>query len=79
MSPIASLLSRLKLWHKFALVAALGLLLATPPSLLLLRGEWARLQSARAEKHGVAPVSALLGLMQATQQHRGLSGGHAGR
>jgi methyl-accepting chemotaxis protein len=75
MSPSTSLLSRLMLWQKFALVAALGLLLATPPSVLLLRDEWARLQSARAEMQGVAPVGALLALIQATQQHRGLSAG----
>jgi methyl-accepting chemotaxis protein len=75
MPPSQSLLSRLKLWQKFALVAALGLLLATPPSLLLLRDGWTRLQSARAEMQGVAPASALLSLIQATQQHRGLSAG----
>jgi methyl-accepting chemotaxis protein len=73
MTPHIPLLARLKLWQKFALVAGLGLALATPPIALLVRDELEALRLARDEHAGVAPVRELVQVLRLTQQHRGLS------
>ncbi|EHR72803.1 methyl-accepting chemotaxis protein [Burkholderiales bacterium JOSHI_001] len=73
MSSLSSLLSRLKLWQKFALVAAIGLALALPTAVMVLRDELANLAAAHHEQQGMQPLRAVLALVQQTQQHRGLS------
>ncbi len=66
-------LIRLKLWQKFALIAAAAALLAAVPSAMLIRDRLATAEVARNEQSGLVPAAQLLKLIQLTQQHRGLS------
>lgn len=67
------IVSNLKIWQKFAVVGILAMGMVVLPATLSLRYEWAALDTARTERAGIAPASALISLIQATQQHRGLS------
>ncbi|MEN9867770.1 MAG: hypothetical protein RL748_3360, partial [Pseudomonadota bacterium] len=67
------LLNRLFLWQKFSILAALGALLISIPLLLYLNEANKSIKAVRQEAAGVAPVQALLTLIQNTQQHRGLA------
>lgn len=67
------LLNRLFLWQKFSILSALGALLTCIPLLLYLNEANKSIDAVRQEANGVAPVQALLSLLQTTQQHRGLS------
>ena len=67
------LLGNLKMWQKFALLGALAVCMAVPPTVLVVRAAWQKLQTARAEASGMAPAGEVLKLIQVTQQHRGIS------
>ncbi|HLL13296.1 MAG TPA: HAMP domain-containing protein, partial [Rubrivivax sp.] len=72
------LIGNLKMWQKFALIGALAVCMVTPPTALVVRANWEKLQTARAEASGMAPAGEVLKLIQATQQHRGISAGLLG-
>ncbi|WP_317205835.1 methyl-accepting chemotaxis protein [Janthinobacterium sp.] len=69
----SSLLDRLLLWHKFAIISVIALLLTSIPTYMYLREAGKNLDAALLEADGLAPVAASLRLVQLTQQHRGLS------
>jgi methyl-accepting chemotaxis protein len=67
------LLARLKLPHKFLLLAVLALLMAAIPAGLYLYESGKGLAAYRAEQAGMPAVAQLLKGVQLAQQHRGLS------
>ena len=75
-------IQNLRIAHKFALIGLLMLVLAVPPTALLMKRQMGSMQAAQAEHDGVKPVGELLALVRLTQIHRALSvnwlGGNAG-
>ncbi len=63
---------------KFALLAALMVLLCTPPTVLLTVEAFDDIRTTQAERAGVQPVGTLLKLVRQTQVHRGASTGWLG-
>ena len=70
-----SLIARLRLWQKFALVSGTCLLLAMAACALVLQARLEALRSAQTEQSGLQPAEQVLRLIQLSQQHRGLSNG----
>lgn len=70
---LKSLLERLLLWEKFAILGVVALLLMAIPTTLYLRLSVASLAVAQIEKQGMVPAAASLKTIQLSQQHRGLS------
>jgi methyl-accepting chemotaxis protein len=66
-------LNQLLLWRKFAILAAMGLILVSVPSFLYIRDSYKTLEAARTETLGTVPAKAMLRTLQLTQQSRGLS------
>ena len=73
-----SLLNRLNLREKFFILGSLGLLMGALPTTLYVVDSWNTIVRARHEVRGVAPVQALMRLVQGVQVHRGLSAGMLG-
>ena len=73
-----SLLSRLSLLQKFAVLALVGLFVAAWPTYLHVRDALRTIDHARMEASGAAPLTALSKVVQAMQIHRGLSAGMLG-
>ncbi len=70
---MSNLIHRLRLSHKFGLLALLGALMLAPPMTYYLVDAEAELASTRQEVAGLQPSAALLKLIRLTQQHRGLT------
>jgi methyl-accepting chemotaxis protein len=68
-----TLLSRLLLWQKFALLALCGILLALAPLALFIVQSNKATDIAQQEARGIAPIQALLKTVNLTQQHRGMT------
>jgi methyl-accepting chemotaxis protein len=68
-----TLLSRLLLWQKFALLALCGVILASAPLALFIIESNKTTDIAQLAVRGIAPIQALLKTVTLTQQHRGLS------
>ena len=73
-----SLLSRLSLLQKFAVLALVGFFVAAWPTYLHVRDALRTIDHARMEASGAAPLTALSKVVQAMQIHRGLSAGMLG-
>jgi methyl-accepting chemotaxis protein len=71
-------LSRLKLWQRFALLGLMGVLLVAPPFYLFLLENNRAIHFSLKEQGGLAPGAQALDLLQAIQQHRGLSAAFIG-
>ena len=69
-----SLLDRLALWKKFALLGVFSVVLIALPFSLYIIETNKGLSIATQEAQGIAPARQLLKVLQLTQQHRGLSG-----
>ena len=69
-----SMLDRLLLWQKFAILSFIALLLAGIPTYLYIGETNKVIDAAKLEIDGLAPATAILKTIQLTQQHRGLSG-----
>jgi methyl-accepting chemotaxis protein len=67
------MLQRLSLFHKFAILALIGVLMCLLPAWLYTRGALQTLAQARHEARGAAPLAALHQAVQGMQVHRGLS------
>lgn len=65
-----SLLSRLSLLQKFAVLALVGLFVAAWPTYLHVRDALRTIDHARMEASGAAPLTALSKVVQAMQIHR---------
>ena len=70
---MSKLIHRLRLSHKFGLLALLGALMLAPPMTYYLVDAEAELAYTRQEVAGLQPSAALLKLIRLTQQHRGLT------
>ena len=70
---MSNLIHRLRLSHKFGLLALLGALMLAPPMTYYLVDAEAELAYTRQEVAGLQPSAALLKLIRLTQQHRGLT------
>lgn len=70
---LVRLLNRLQLWHKFAVLGLLGLLLFGPPLLLYVLETNKTIDFSVGERAGMAPGRSAQTLLQLVQQHRGLS------
>ena len=68
-----NLLNRMRLWQKFLLLGLFAVAAVLFPFYRYIAGAEADIQFARDEQGGIAPATALIRLMQLTQQHRGLS------
>jgi len=68
-----TLLSRLVLWQKFALLALCGIILASVPLALYIAESNKAIDSAKLQARGIAPIQALLKAVTLTQQHRGMT------
>ena len=68
-----TLLSRVLLWQKFALLALCGIILASVPLTLFIIESNKATDIAQQEALGIAPIQALLTTVTLTQQHRGMS------
>ncbi len=68
-----TLLNRLLLWHKFALLGLLGAIsVAVPLTLFILESNKA-VHSAQEQARAIVPIQSLFKVVQMIQQHRGLS------
>ena len=72
-SLIDACLNRLRLWQKFALLAAIGVVLVALPSLLYLNESGRIIRASEWETQGLTPLRQALKVLQLAQQHRGLS------
>ncbi len=72
------LLNRLKLWQRFALLGLMGVLLVAPPFYLFLSENSRNIHFSSIEQTGLKPGAQALDLLQAIQQHRGLSAAFIG-
>lgn len=70
---ISSVFGKLKLWQTFLILSLLGLLLASIPTYLYNKEASKGLHAYQGEQQGLPPISAVLKVIQTTQQHRGLS------
>jgi methyl-accepting chemotaxis protein len=70
---ISSVFGKLKLWQTFAILCALGLVLASIPTTLYTREAGKALHAYSTEQQGLPEVAKVLKVIQLTQQHRGLS------
>ncbi len=68
-----TLLSRLLLWQKFALLALCGVVLAAAPLALFVIESNKGIDASKLAVRGITPIQALLKTVTLTQQHRGLS------
>jgi methyl-accepting chemotaxis protein len=68
-----TLLSRLLLWQKFALLALFGAVLAAVPLTLYIVESNKASDAASLQARGIVPIKALLNVVKLTQQHRGMS------
>ena len=68
-----TLLSRLLLWQKFALLTLCGIVLAAAPFALFIIESNKATDAAKLAVRGIAPIQALLKTVNLTQQHRGMS------
>ncbi len=68
-----SLITRLKVSHRFALLGIIALALTAIPTGLYLHQTYLVVQTAQREVQGVVPAKAMLKVIQLTQRHRGLS------
>jgi hypothetical protein len=66
------LLDRMRLWQKFALLGVFAVAAVLFPFYEYLQQAEADVSFAREEQAGLAPVAAVMRLVQLTQQHRGL-------
>jgi methyl-accepting chemotaxis protein len=66
-------LEQLLLWHKFAILSVVGVIVAAIPATLYLRDTGAALDALGLEAAARAPVATILATIQTTQQHRGLA------
>jgi methyl-accepting chemotaxis protein len=66
-------LEQLLLWHKFAILSVVGVIVAAIPATLYLRDTGAALDALRLEAAARTPVARILATIQTTQQHRGLA------
>ncbi len=66
-------LSQLKLRNKFLVLSVIGLLIASVPTVLVMRSASRDLAVFKAERSGMAPVATALNAVQLTQQHRAQS------
>ena len=73
-----TLLSNMRLAHKFLLMGLIALVMGALPTVMAVRADWRAWQTASLEARGIAPVGAALKLLQLTQQHRGLSANYLG-
>ncbi len=73
-----SLLHRLNLSHKFALLGGVALIMVALPTGLYIKQSQSEIETAKLEAQGTAPVIELQKVVQLTQQHRGLSAGMLG-
>ncbi|MEL4179544.1 methyl-accepting chemotaxis protein [Roseateles sp. PN1] len=67
---MSKLLRNLQLWHKFALLGALALILAGVPTALRLSDTLNKIGVAKAEVAGLAPLNSSQTLLRALQLHR---------
>ncbi|MFL9878618.1 methyl-accepting chemotaxis protein [Herbaspirillum rhizosphaerae] len=66
-------LQRMKLWQRIALLGLMGLVLVAPPFYLYVDGANKSIDVSTFEYAGLEPGKAALRVLQAAQQHRGLS------
>ncbi|MFT7723832.1 MAG: methyl-accepting chemotaxis protein [Roseateles sp.] len=71
-------LSRLRLLHKFIILACIGLLMSALPTFMYMRSALHDIDAARQEARGARPLLALNQAVQWLQVHRGLSAGMLG-
>ena len=75
-------IANLPLARKFAMIAAIALLMLALPSVLVIHSDLGKLRAADEQAAGVAPARALVAALHDMQQHRGLAavvlGGNAG-
>jgi methyl-accepting chemotaxis protein len=70
-----TLISNLRMAHKFLLVGLIALVMLAVPSTLVLQDRIAQWSTARNELAGLPSLNATLSLIRLTQQHRGFSAG----
>jgi methyl-accepting chemotaxis protein len=66
-----ALLNRLKLWHKFAVLTLLGMVMCAVPLMLYLRDVNSVLEASRTELQGIAPLRQVSELQRHMLSHRG--------
>ncbi|MEO6856347.1 MAG: response regulator [Rhodoferax sp.] len=66
-------LNRWQLWHKFALLGLLGLLLLAPPLLLFVRASDTTIHALQRARDGLGPVRTVLTAVTLLQRHRTLA------
>jgi methyl-accepting chemotaxis protein len=66
-------LEQLLLWHKFAILSGVGIVIAAIPATLYLQATGASLDALELEAAARKPVATILDTIQTTQQHRGLA------
>jgi methyl-accepting chemotaxis protein len=66
-------LEQLLLWHKFAILSIVGVIVAAIPATLYLKETGAALDALGLEAAARTPVATILATIQTTQQHRGLA------
>ena len=66
-------LEKLLLWHKFAILSVVGVIVAAIPATLYLQDTGAALDALALEAAARTPVATILATIQTTQQHRGLA------
>ncbi len=72
-SALDTVLNRLRLWQKFAVLALFGVVLVAMPFILYVNESGKTIQATRLESSGLEPMRLLMKALQLTQQHRGLS------
>jgi len=72
-SRIDACLNRLRLWQKFAILAAIGVVLVSLPLMLYLNESGRIIRATALESEGLPALRQVLRTLQSTQQHRGLS------
>lgn len=68
-----SLLNRLQLWKKFAVLTLFGVILVAAPFILYLNESGKVINTTGQEIQGLAPMRLLLKTLQKAQEHRGMS------
>jgi HAMP domain-containing protein len=66
-------LEQLLLWHKFAILSVVGIIVAAIPAALYLQETGKSLRALELEADARTPVATILKTIQTTQQHRGLA------